>query len=69
MRRSGEGMVPDIRLEEKRVRVPTPMVAEPFFLVPVAVTPIVQCNVVIEAIVESLVPMAAMPISFSDGRY
>jgi hypothetical protein len=35
-------MVPrEIRLEEKRVYVPTPMVGEPFFSVPIAVTPIV----------------------------
>jgi hypothetical protein len=31
----------EIRLEEKRVYVPTPMVAEPFFLIPAAVSPIV----------------------------
>jgi hypothetical protein len=30
----------EIRLEEKRVYVPTPMVEEPFFSVPAAVTPI-----------------------------
>jgi hypothetical protein len=31
----------EIRLEEKRVCVPTPMVAEPFFSVPTVVTPMV----------------------------
>jgi hypothetical protein len=56
-------MVPwDIWFEEKRVCVPTPMVAEPFFSVPVAVTPIVHDNVAVEPIVESPVPMAATPI-------
>jgi hypothetical protein len=38
------------------------MVAEPFFLIPAAVTPIVQGNMVVELIVESLVPMATTPI-------
>jgi hypothetical protein len=52
----------EIRLEEKRVCVPTPMVTKPFFLVPAAVTPIVQGNVVVEPVVESHVPMAATPI-------
>jgi hypothetical protein len=36
----------EIRLEEKRVCVPTPIVAEPFFSVPAAVTPMAQGNVV-----------------------
>jgi hypothetical protein len=31
----------EIRLEEKRIYVPTPMVEEPFFSAPAAVTPIV----------------------------
>jgi hypothetical protein len=57
------GTVPrEIRLEEKRVCVPTPMVAEPFFSVPATVTPMVQDNVVAEPIVDSPVPMAATPI-------
>jgi hypothetical protein len=49
----------EIRLEEKQVCVPTPMVTEPFFLVPAAVTPMTQGNVVAEPIVDSPVPMAA----------
>jgi hypothetical protein len=52
----------DIRLEEKRVCVPTPMVTEPFFLVPAAVTPMAQGNVVAKPIVDSPVPMAVTPI-------
>jgi hypothetical protein len=52
----------EIRLEEKRVCVPTPMVAEPFFSVPAAVTPMMQGNVVIEPVADSPVPMAATPI-------
>jgi hypothetical protein len=42
--------------------VPTPMVAEPFFSVPAAVTPIVQGNVVVEPIVDSLMIMGATSI-------
>jgi hypothetical protein len=58
-----ESMVPrEIRLEEKRVCVPTLMVAEPVFSVPVAVTPMVQDNVVTEPILDFPVPMAAMTI-------
>jgi hypothetical protein len=52
----------EIRLEEKWVCVPTSMVAEPFFSVPVAVTPMAQGNVVAEPIADSPVPMAATPI-------
>jgi hypothetical protein len=52
----------EIRLEEKRVCVPTPMVAEPFFSVPAAVTPMTQGNVVAEPIADSPVPMAATHI-------
>jgi hypothetical protein len=52
----------EIRLEEKRVCVPTPMVAEPFFSVPAAVTPMAQGNVVVELIADSPVPMAATTI-------
>jgi hypothetical protein len=56
-------MVPqEIRLEEKQVCVPTPMVAEPFFSVPAAVTPMVQGNVVAEPVLDSPVPVAATPI-------
>jgi hypothetical protein len=42
--------------------VSTLMVAEPFFLIPATVTPIVQGNMVVELVVESLVPMATTPI-------
>jgi hypothetical protein len=52
----------EIRLEKKRVCVPTPMVAEPFFSVPTAVTPMVQGNVVAELVVDSPVLVAAMSI-------
>jgi hypothetical protein len=56
-------MVPrEIRLEEKRVCVPTSMVAEPFFSVPAAVTSMAQGNVVAEPVADSPVPMAATPI-------
>jgi hypothetical protein len=52
----------EIRLEEKRVCVPTPMVTEPFFSVPAAVTPMAQGNVVAEPVADSPVLMAATPI-------
>jgi hypothetical protein len=52
----------EIRLEKKRVCVPTPMVAEPFFSVPTAVTPMVQGNVVAELVVDSPVLVATMSI-------
>jgi hypothetical protein len=52
----------EIQLEEKWVCVPTPMVAEPFFSIPTAVTPMAQGNVVAEPVVDSSVPMAATPI-------
>jgi hypothetical protein len=52
----------EIRLEEKRVCVPTLMVAEPFFSVPAAVTPMTQGNVVAEPVANSHVPMVAIPI-------
>jgi hypothetical protein len=52
----------EIRLEEKRVCVPTPMVAEPFFSVLAAVTPMAQSNVVAEPVADSPVPMVATPI-------
>jgi hypothetical protein len=38
------------------------MVAEPFFSIPAAVTPMVQGNVVAESVADSSVPMAATPI-------
>jgi hypothetical protein len=55
----------EIRLEEKRVCVPTPMVVKSFFSVPAAVTPMEQGNVVAEPVADSLVPMAATPIADS----
>jgi hypothetical protein len=58
----GSTVPQEIRLEEKRVCVPTPMVTEPFFSVPAAVTPMAQGNVVAEPVTDSPVPMAAMPI-------
>jgi hypothetical protein len=58
-----ESTVPrEIRLEEKRVCVPTSMVAEPFFSVPAAVTPMAQGNVVTKSITDSPIPMAATHI-------
>jgi hypothetical protein len=42
----GSAIPQEIRLEEKRVCVPILMVAEPFFSVLAAVTPMVQGNVV-----------------------
>jgi hypothetical protein len=56
-------MVPqEIQHEEKRVCVPTLMVAEQFFSVPATVTPMVQGNVVAEPVIDSPVPMDATPI-------
>jgi hypothetical protein len=42
--------------------VPTLIIAEPFFSVPAAVTPMVQGNVVVEPVVDSPIPVAATPI-------
>jgi hypothetical protein len=58
----GSTVPQEIRLEEKWVCVPTPMVAEPFFSVRATVTPMAQGNVVAEPVVDSPIPMAAMPI-------
>jgi hypothetical protein len=52
----------EIRLEEKRICVPTPMVVELLFLVPAAVAPMAQGNVVTEPVGDSPIPMAATPI-------
>jgi hypothetical protein len=52
----------EILLEEKRIYVPTPMIAEPFFSVPATVTLIVHGNVVAESIVDSLMTMSATSI-------
>jgi hypothetical protein len=38
------------------------MVAEPFFSVPAAVTPMAQGNIVAELVADSFVPMTATPI-------
>jgi hypothetical protein len=58
----GSTVPQEIRLEEKRVCVPTPMVAEPFFSVPAAVTPMTQGNMVAEPVADSTVLIAATPI-------
>jgi hypothetical protein len=58
----GSTVSQELRLEEKRVCVPTPMVVGPFFLIPTVVILMVQSNVVAEPVVDSLVTMAAMPI-------
>ena len=42
-----------IELEEKRVFVPTPMIQEPFFVLPVAAAPTVQNTIVLAPIVSS----------------
>jgi hypothetical protein len=52
----------EIWLEEKRVCMSTPMVAEPFFSVPATVTPMTQGNVIAEPVADSPVHMAATPI-------
>jgi hypothetical protein len=52
----------EIRLEEKRICMPTPMVAEPLLSVLVAAAPMAQGNVVTEPVVDSPISMAAMPI-------
>jgi hypothetical protein len=52
----------EIRLEQKRICVPTSMVAEPLFSVPAAAAPMAQGNVVAEPVANSPIPMTAMPI-------
>jgi hypothetical protein len=52
----------EIRLEEKRVYVPTLMVAQPFLSLPAAVTPMVRGDMVVEPVIDSPVPMPATPI-------
>jgi hypothetical protein len=59
---TGSTVPQEIRLEEKRVFVATPLVGEPFFSVPATATPIVQGNVVVEFVVDSPISMAATPI-------
>ena len=47
----GSMVVREINLEEKRVHVPTPMVQEPFFTLPVVAAPTVQDTVVTTPVV------------------
>ena len=51
-------VAPEISFEEKRVYVPTPMVQEPFFTLPIVTVPIVQDTVVTTPVVSS--PMTTM---------
>ena len=46
----------EISFEEKRIYVPTPMVQEPFFTLPIVVVPTVQDTVVTTPVVSSPVP-------------
>jgi hypothetical protein len=52
----------EIWLEEKRICVPTLMVAEPLFSVPAAAVPMAQDNMVTEPVADSPIPMAPTPI-------
>jgi hypothetical protein len=52
----------EIRLEEKRICVPTPMVTEPLFSVPAVAAPMAHGNVVAEPVADSPIPMAATAI-------
>jgi hypothetical protein len=54
----GSMIAREISLEEKRVYVPTPMVEEPFFTLPVAVAPTVRDTAVPTLVVSS--PVATM---------
>ena len=54
----GSMVAQEISFEEKRIYVPTPMVQEPFFMLPVVAAPTVQDTVVIEHIISS--PVATM---------
>ena len=54
----GSMVAREISFEEKRVYVPTSMVQEPFFMLPVIVVPTVQDTVVTAHVVVS--PMATM---------
>ena len=51
----GSMVAQEINFEEKRVYVPTPMVHEPFFMLPVVAVPTVQDSVVTAPVVGSLV--------------
>ena len=54
----GSMVAREISFEEKRVYVPTPMVQEPFFTLPIVAIPTVQDTVVTTPVVSS--PMATM---------
>ena len=54
----GSMVAREINFEEKRVYVPTPMVQEPFFTLPVIVVPTVQDTIVTTPVVSS--PVATM---------
>jgi hypothetical protein len=58
----GSTLSREIRLEEKRVYVSTPMVQEPFFSIPANVIPIVHGNVVATPVIGSPVTMVATSI-------
>ena len=49
----GSMVVQEINLEEKRVHVPTLMVQEPFFTLPIVAVPTVQDTVVTAPVVSS----------------
>ena len=49
----GSMVAREINFEEKRVHVPTPMVQEPFFTLPVVAAPIVQDNIVTAPVISS----------------
>ena len=54
----GSMVVREISFKEKRVYVPTPMVQEPFFTLPVVAVPTVQDTIVTAPVVSS--PVATM---------
>ena len=54
----GSMVVREINLEEKRVHVPTLMVQEPFFTLPIVTAPTVQDTVVTTPVISS--PVATM---------
>ena len=54
----GSMVAREISFEEKRVYMPTPMVQEPFFMLPVVAIPIVQDTIVTAPVVSS--PVATM---------
>ena len=54
----GSMVAREISFEEKRVYMPTPMVQEPFFMLPVVAVPTVQDTIVTTPVVSS--PVATM---------